>query len=83
VAVHDTLYASSGKQAFIRSIQSQDKDMAWHVGYFKAFPTEHGYSSLVEEVKPVECGEALLLFISFEKSDVEKRVEIIDKAQKA
>ena len=27
VAVHDTLYASSGKQAFIRSIQSQDKDI--------------------------------------------------------
>jgi Selenocysteine-specific translation elongation factor len=26
VAVHDTLYASSGKQAF-RSIQSQDKDI--------------------------------------------------------
>ncbi|MFP3278608.1 MAG: threonyl-tRNA synthetase editing domain-containing protein [Candidatus Micrarchaeota archaeon] len=54
--------------------------MAWHVDYFKAFPTEHGRSSLVEEAKPVECGEALLLFISFEKGDVEKKVEIIDKA---
>ncbi|MFP3279190.1 MAG: hypothetical protein RXP92_02690 [Candidatus Micrarchaeota archaeon] len=27
VAVHDTLYASSGKQAFVRSIQSQDRDI--------------------------------------------------------
>jgi len=27
VAVHDTLYASSGKQALVRSIQSQDRDI--------------------------------------------------------
>jgi len=54
--------------------------MAWHVEYFKANPTEHGRSSLIEEAKPIECGESLLLFISFEKKDIENKVDTIDKA---
>ncbi len=54
--------------------------MAWHVEYFKAHPTEKGRSSIVEDAKDIECGEAMLLFVSFEKGDYEKKVDIIDKA---
>jgi threonyl-tRNA synthetase len=53
--------------------------MAWHVEYFKAKPTEHGRSSLIEEPRPIECGESLLLFISFEKKDAENRIDTIDR----
>jgi len=46
VAVHDT--ASSGKQAFIRSIQSQDKDMAWHVDSSRHFQQRMGAQALLK-----------------------------------
>ncbi|MGC8710421.1 MAG: threonyl-tRNA synthetase editing domain-containing protein [Candidatus Micrarchaeia archaeon] len=54
--------------------------MAWHVEYFKAKPTESGRSTLVEDAKPIECGESLLVFASFEKSDESKETDIVDRA---
>ena len=46
--------------------------MAWHVDYFKASPTEKGRSKISEDAKPLETGEALLVFESFEKTDEQK-----------
>ncbi len=54
--------------------------MCWHVERFKAIPTEGGRSSLLEEGKPIESGEALLIFVSFEKSDEPKMVDTVDRA---
>jgi threonyl-tRNA synthetase len=54
--------------------------MAWHVEYFRAKPTEAGRSTLIEEAKPLDCGEALLVFASFEKTDEAKEIDIVDKA---
>lgn len=54
--------------------------MAWHVEYFKAVPKGEGRSPLLEKGTPLDIGESLLVFISFEKGDIEKRVDIIDKA---
>lgn len=54
--------------------------MCWHVENFKATPTEKGRSTLVEQPKPIESGEALLLFVSFEKADEPKLVDVVDRA---
>ncbi|MEM3228235.1 MAG: threonyl-tRNA synthetase editing domain-containing protein [Candidatus Micrarchaeaceae archaeon] len=53
--------------------------MAWHVKYFKAYPKERGRSDLIEEANEVSVGNALLVFLSFEKSDTSKPVEIVDR----
>ncbi len=54
--------------------------MCWHVERFRATPAERGRSTLVEHPEPVESGEALLLFVSFEKSDEPKLVDVVDRA---
>ncbi len=54
--------------------------MCWHVERFKAVPTEGGRSSLLEDGKPVESGEALLIFVSFEKADEPRMVDVVDRA---
>ncbi|MGC8622346.1 MAG: threonyl-tRNA synthetase editing domain-containing protein [Candidatus Micrarchaeia archaeon] len=54
--------------------------MAWHVDYFKATPSEQGRSALVEEGNIIDVGEALLIFISFEKSDEVSESRILDRA---
>lgn len=54
--------------------------MSWHVEYFKAVPAERGRSNIIEDAEPIECGEGLLIFISFEKGDVLKEVDIIDRS---
>ncbi|EQD30253.1 threonyl-tRNA synthetase [mine drainage metagenome] len=54
--------------------------MAWHVDYFKAIPKDEGRSPLLEKGTPLDVGESLLVFTSFEKGDTANRVDIIDKA---
>jgi len=54
--------------------------MAWHVDYFKAVPKDEGRSPLLEKGTPLDVGESLLVFTSFEKGDTANRVDIIDKA---
>ena len=54
--------------------------MAWHVDYFKAVPKDEGRSPLLEKGSPLDVGESLLVFISFGKGDMAKRVDIIDRA---
>ncbi|MEM0149363.1 MAG: threonyl-tRNA synthetase editing domain-containing protein [Candidatus Micrarchaeaceae archaeon] len=56
--------------------------MAWHVEYFKAVPTERGRSKISEEASPIDAGEALLVFESFEKAD-EQRSDIVEKSADA
>ncbi len=54
--------------------------MCWHVENFTATPTEKGRSTLVESPEPVKSDEALLLFVSFEKGDEAKLVDVVDRA---
>ncbi len=54
--------------------------LAWHVDYVSAVPTEHGRSSLVEKSEPVRAENALLVFANFEKSDEQRKVNIVDRA---
>ncbi len=54
--------------------------MAWHVEYFKAVPKDEGRSPLLEKGTALDVGESLLVFVSFEKGDMQKRVDIIDRA---
>lgn len=54
--------------------------LAWHVGYVRANPTEHGRSALVEESKPVAAENALLVFANFERDDESHQPEVIEKA---
>ncbi|MGC8538449.1 MAG: threonyl-tRNA synthetase editing domain-containing protein [Candidatus Micrarchaeia archaeon] len=49
--------------------------MAWHVDYFKAKPQEKGRSTVSEEASSVETATALLVFLSFEKSDESRGLE--------
>ncbi|MEM3638534.1 MAG: threonyl-tRNA synthetase editing domain-containing protein [Candidatus Micrarchaeaceae archaeon] len=53
--------------------------MAWHVKYFRAYPKEKGRSDLIEEASELSVENALLVFISFEKSDTSNPVEIVDR----
>ncbi|ASI14251.1 threonyl-tRNA synthetase [Candidatus Mancarchaeum acidiphilum] len=56
------------------------KFMMWHVDYFKATPADQGRSTLVGDSSSLDVKNALLFFISFEKSDNDDYVNIIDKA---
>lgn len=53
--------------------------MAWHVDYFKAVPSEQGRSPIVEKSESLETGDALLVFISFEKQDTQSESRILDR----
>ncbi|MEM3227637.1 MAG: threonyl-tRNA synthetase editing domain-containing protein [Candidatus Micrarchaeaceae archaeon] len=53
--------------------------MAWHVDYFKAVPSEQGRSQVYEKGESIDTGDALLVFISFEKNDVESESRILDR----
>lgn len=53
--------------------------MAWHVDYFRATPSERGRSAITEEGDAVDVGDALLVFISFEKSDEASESRILDR----
>ena len=52
--------------------------MAWHVEYFKAEPKGSGRSSVVDQGKPVHANESILVFMSFEKRDMPRKVDLID-----
>ena len=52
--------------------------LAWHVGFVRAIPTEHGRSALVVESKPVAAEIALLVFANFERDDVSPQPEEIE-----
>ena len=54
--------------------------LAWHVDYVKAAPTERGRSTLVEDPKPVDASNALLVFAHFEKGDEFRHAEVVGKA---
>lgn len=54
--------------------------MCWHVDYFKASPSDTGRSNVVEQGKPLETGEALLIFASFEKQDENDSARIAGSA---
>ena len=52
--------------------------MAWHVEYFRAEPKGSGRSSLIDEGRPVSSGESILVFISFEKKDAARKIDVVD-----
>jgi hypothetical protein len=54
--------------------------MCWHVDYFRARPSDSGRSAVVEEGRPLDVGEALLVFASFEKQDESDSARIVGKA---
>ncbi len=54
--------------------------MCWHVDYFRAVPSDAGRSTLVEQGQPLQTGEALLVFASFEKQDERDSARVVGKA---
>ena len=54
--------------------------LAWHVGRFRAVPSEKGRSPIVEDARTVETENAILVFANFEKNDESHQPEIVAKA---
>lgn len=52
--------------------------MAWHVEHFNGKPVEKGRSDITEEAHEVSSGNALLVFVSYEKGD-ENRKEVVQR----
>ncbi len=55
--------------------------LCWHVDYFRAKPAGKGRSTVIEEGKEIDVEKsAMLLFISFEKSDEPAAEDVLDRA---